>query len=123
MKKQATIVGSGLVGSLWAVYLANEGYEVKVFERRADLRKAAISAGKSINLATSYRGWKALDAIGIGDEVRKIAIPMYGRTMHDLEGKITYQPYGINNQAIFIGLKLKCSGHQSFSVGTKCKRT
>ncbi len=99
--KQATIVGSGLVGSLWAVYLAKEGYEVKVFERRADLRKANISAGKSINLATSYRGWKALDAIGIGDEIRKIAIPMYGRTMHDLNGKITYQPYGINKQAIF----------------------
>lgn len=99
--KQATIVGSGLVGSLWAVYLAKEDYEVKVFERRADLRKANISAGKSINLATSYRGWKALDAIGIGDEIRKIAIPMYGRTLHDLEGNTSYQPYGINNQAIF----------------------
>lgn len=99
--KQATIVGSGLVGSLWAVYLAKEGYEVKVFERRADLRKANISAGKSINLATSYRGWKALDAIGIGDEIRKIAIPMYGRTLHNQEGNTSYQPYGINNQAIF----------------------
>ena len=99
--KQATIIGSGLVGSLWAVYLTKAGYKVKLFERRSDMRKANISAGKSINLATSYRGWKALDEMGIGDEIRKIVIPMYGRTMHALDGKTTYQPYGINNQAIF----------------------
>lgn len=99
--KTATIVGSGLVGSLWAAYLAKEGFSVKVFERRPDLRKTKMSAGKSINLATSYRGWKALDAIGIGDEIRKIAIPMYGRTMHDLDEKTHFQPYGIHNQAIY----------------------
>lgn len=99
--KEATIIGAGLVGSLWAVYLAKAGYKVNVFERRADMRKAKISAGKSINLATSYRGWKALDEVGIGDEIRKIAIPMYGRTMHPLKGEVNYQPYGINNQAIF----------------------
>lgn len=99
--KNATIVGSGLVGSLWAIFLSKAGYKVKVFERRADLRKAKISAGKSINLATSFRGWKALDTIGIGDEIRKIAIPMYGRTMHNSDGQKTYQPYGINNQAIY----------------------
>lgn len=99
--KQATIVGSGLVGSLWAVYLSKAGYKVKMYERRSDIRKSSISAGKSINLATSYRGWKALDEVGIGDEIRKIAIPMYGRTMHDESGRKTYQPYGINNQAIY----------------------
>ena len=101
MKKQVTIVGAGLVGSLWAIYLNRAGFDVKVFERRPDMRKASIAAGKSINLATSYRGWKALDALGIGDEIRKIAIPMYGRTMHHIDGKKVYQPYGNNDQAIF----------------------
>lgn len=99
--KQATIIGSGLVGSLWAIYLSKAGYQVNIFERRSDMRKEKMSAGKSINLATSYRGWKALDEMEIGDEIRKIAIPMYGRTMHDLAGNKSYQPYGINNQAIF----------------------
>ncbi len=99
--KKATIVGSGLVGSLWAIYLAREGYNVRVFEKRPDLRKSKISAGKSINLATSYRGWKALDEIGIGDDIRKIAIPMYGRTLHNDNGQTSYQPYGINKQAIY----------------------
>ena len=99
--KTATIVGAGLVGSLWAVYLKKAGYQINVYERRSDMRLAKMSAGKSINLATSYRGWKALDDMGIGDEIRKIAIPMYGRTLHKPDGSEAYQPYGNNGQAIY----------------------
>lgn len=99
--KSAIIVGAGLVGSLWAVYLSKAGYRVTIYERRPDIRRADISAGKSINLALSSRGWKALDTVGVGDEIRKMAIPMYGRTMHDLEGNLTYQPYGKDGQAIY----------------------
>lgn len=99
--KTATIVGAGLVGSLWAVYLSKAGYKVTIVERRPDIRKAEISAGKSINLALSTRGWKALDTVGVGDEIRKIAIPMPGRMMHDLQGNLTFQPYGKEGQAIY----------------------
>jgi kynurenine 3-monooxygenase len=100
-KKNVIIIGAGLVGSLWAVYLSKAGYSVTIYERRPDIRKAEISAGKSINLALSVRGWTALDAVGVGDEIRKIAIPMSGRVMHDLAGNLTYQPYGKEGQAIF----------------------
>lgn len=99
--KTATIVGAGLVGSLWAVYLSKAGYKVTIVERRSDIRNAEISAGKSINLALSTRGWKALDTVGVGDEIRKIAIPMPGRMMHDLKGNLTFQPYGKEGQAIY----------------------
>lgn len=99
--KDVTIVGAGLVGSLWAVYLSKAGYNVTIYESRSDIRKADISAGKSINLALSNRGWKALDTVGVGDEIRKIAIPMTGRIMHDTEGNLTYQPYGKEGEAIF----------------------
>ncbi len=99
--KEVTIVGAGLVGSLWAVYMSRAGYKVTIFELRDDIRKAEISAGKSINLALSTRGWKALDTVGVGDEIRKIAIPMSGRIMHDLEGDLTYQPYGKEGEAIY----------------------
>jgi len=100
-KKEVIIVGAGLVGSLWAVYLSKAGYKVTIYERRPDIRKAEITAGKSINLALSNRGWKALDAVGVGDEIRKIAIPMYGRMMHDMAGNLTYQQYGKDGEAIF----------------------
>ncbi len=99
--KQATIIGSGLVGSLWALYLNKAGYRVNLFERRPDMRKQTISAGKSINLAISYRGWKALDAVGAGDIIRKTAIPMYSRTVHHPDGSVSFHSYGINNQAIY----------------------
>lgn len=100
-KKEVIIVGAGLVGSLWAVYLSKAGYSVTIYERRSDIRKADIVAGKSINLALSNRGWKALDAVGVGDEIRKIAIPMYGRVMHDMKGNLTFQQYGKENEAIY----------------------
>lgn len=101
MEKSAIIVGAGLVGSLWAVYLSKAGYRVTIYERRPDIRNAEISAGKSINLALSTRGWKALDTVEVGDEIRKIAIPMTGRIMHDIEGSETYQPYGKEGEAIY----------------------
>ena len=100
-EKKAIIIGAGLVGSLWAVYLSKAGYSVTIYESRSDIRKAEISAGKSINLALSTRGWKALDTVGVGDEVRKIAIPMFGRVMHSVEGDLSYQPYGEEGQAIY----------------------
>ncbi len=100
-EKSAIIVGAGLVGSLWAVYLSKAGYKVTIYERRSDIRKAEISAGKSINLALSVRGWTALDAVGVGDKVRDLAIPMTGRIMHSEEGDLSYQPYGQEGQAIY----------------------
>ncbi|MES2838478.1 MAG: NAD(P)/FAD-dependent oxidoreductase [Bacteroidota bacterium] len=99
--KNITIVGAGLVGSLLSIYLAKKGHKVSIFERRPDMRKETISAGKSINLALSDRGWKALDKIGVGDEIRKISIPMYGRKIHNADGSSAYQPYGKENQAIY----------------------
>lgn len=101
MSKSVTIVGAGLVGSLVSIYLAKKGYKINVFERRPDMRKTTISAGKSINLALSDRGWRGLEGVGIADEIKKIAIPMYGRFIHHKDGSNAYQPYGKDNQAIY----------------------
>jgi kynurenine 3-monooxygenase len=99
--KKVAIVGAGLVGSLWAVYMAKRGYQVKVFDRRPDIRKLKIVQGKSINLALSDRGWKGLEGAGVADIIRKVAIPMHGRMMHAVDGNLTYQPYGKDGQAIY----------------------
>ena len=101
MEKSAIIIGAGLVGSLWAVYLSKAGYKVTIYERRPDIRKAEISAGKSINLALSVRGWTALKGVGVENEVDEIAIPMSGRIMHDTSGEVTYQAYGKEGEAIY----------------------
>lgn len=101
MSKKVTLVGAGLVGSLLSIYLSKKGYKVELFERRPDMRKTVMSAGKSINLALSDRGWKGLEGVGIADEIRKIAIPMYGRFIHHKDSSTAFQPYGKDKQAIY----------------------
>ena len=101
MKKNITIAGAGLVGSLCALYMRKRGFDVSVYERRDDLRLTEISAGKSINLALSVRGWTALKKVGAAENVEKIAIPMYKRVMHDTEGNLYDQAYGNPGQAIY----------------------
>lgn len=96
-----TILGAGLVGTLLAIYLAKRNFVVHVFERRPDFRQANVDTGRSINLAVSDRGWKALEVLGIDQEIRKIAIPMYGRMIHHEDGTVKHQPYGKDNQAIY----------------------
>lgn len=101
MQKKATVMGAGLVGSLWTILLAKRGYEVEVYERRDDMRKAGYVGGRSINLALSHRGFRGLERAGIADEVRAVGIPMYGRMMHDTAGNLTYQAYGKEGEAIY----------------------
>ncbi len=99
-KKETIIIGAGLVGSLLSIYLSKRGYEVKIFERRSDMRKQNMIAGRSINLALSDRGIKALEEVGLMDEIRKICIPMHGRFMHNTDGSTAYQAYGKEDQYI-----------------------
>lgn len=100
MKKDITIIGAGLVGSLLSIYLSRRGYKVRIYERRADMRKEKMSAGRSINLALSDRGLLALEKVGLADEVKKISIPMHGRYIHNLDGSTAFQPYGKEGQYI-----------------------
>jgi len=99
-KKNTTVIGAGLVGSLLSIYLSKRGNKVSIYERRSDMRKETMIAGRSINLALSDRGIKALEEVGIMDEIRKIAIPMNGRQMHHIDGSTAYQPYGKEGQFI-----------------------
>ncbi len=99
--KTIAINGAGPVGALLSVMLAKKGYQVDLFESRPDSRKTNIYQGKSINLALSDRGWKALQAVGLDEQIRQHAIPMYCRVMHDEEGNLSKFPYGKEEQAIW----------------------
>ncbi len=98
-KNNISVVGAGLVGSLLSIFLAKRGHAVSVYERRPDMRSANISAGRSINLALSDRGWRGLEGAGVDAQVRDIGIAMKGRSIHNSDGKIVFQPYGQEHQA------------------------
>jgi kynurenine 3-monooxygenase len=88
------VVGGGPVGALAAIVLAQKGFKVALFERRPDMRRVDTAGGRSINLAVTARGLKALGEVGLLDKILARAIPMKGRMLHDLEGKTTFVPYG-----------------------------
>lgn len=98
-QKRIAVVGSGLVGSLLAIYLRKAGHIVHIYDRSPDIRQIQFS-GRSINLAMSNRGWKALDGVDIGDAVREIAIPMDKRAIH-LVDKLNFQNYGQEGECIY----------------------
>lgn len=101
MKENVLIIGAGLCGSLLALRLAQRGFKVDVYESRPDLRTVDISAGRSINLALSDRGLKALRLCGMEEKAREICIPMYGRLIHDREGNTFSSNYsGRENEYI-----------------------
>ena len=93
-RKKIAIVGSGLVGSLLSIYLSKKGYIVEIFESRDDMRKEAFSAGRSINLALSNRGRRALREVGIENKIMSISVPVHKRLMHSISGDLTEQYYG-----------------------------
>ncbi len=98
--QKIAIVGSGLVGSLLAIYLKKAGHTVHVFDRSPDIRKINFS-GRSINLVMSNRGWRALKNIGLDDKIREIGIPVEKRAIHMPDSAINFQHYGKEGEAIF----------------------
>src|SRR5881392_1878967 len=96
MATKFVLIGSGLAGGLLAAYLGRRGYEVELYERRADPRVGNFVGGRSINLALSTRGIHALEQLGIAREVLHHAIPMRGRMIHEKSGALHFTPYDVD---------------------------
>ncbi|MBV1923849.1 MAG: FAD-dependent monooxygenase [Flavobacteriaceae bacterium] len=100
-KQNILIIGAGLCGSLLALRLGQRGYNVTLIEKRPDLRKVEMDAGRSINLAFSDRGAKAMKMVGLENEVNELCLPMLGRMIHDKEGNTFMSNYsGRSNEYI-----------------------
>ncbi|MEM9302883.1 MAG: NAD(P)/FAD-dependent oxidoreductase [Pseudomonadota bacterium] len=109
--REITIVGAGLAGSLAAVYLAQLGFRVEVFERWSDPRRDDVPAGRSINLALAERGIHALAGVGLHHRVARFALPMRGRMVHDARG-VNLQPYGQSDDEVIYSVhraRLNCA--------------
>src|SRR3954465_7960120 len=95
MPEKFVLIGSGLAGGLLASYPGRGGYQVDLYERRADPRAGNFVGGRSINLALSTRGIHALEQVGLAQEVLQHAIPMRGRMIHPraVGGELHFAPY------------------------------
>ena len=99
-KQPITLIGGGLVGALLAQQLAQRGFTVEVYEKRADPRLAGFIGGRSINLALAERGLQALRSAGLADDVLQRAVMMRGRMVHDRDGNSGLQRYGVDDSEV-----------------------
>jgi kynurenine 3-monooxygenase len=93
MAKEIIVIGAGLCGAMIGLRMAQRGYHVRIYEKRPDMRKVEISAGRSINLALSDRGLLGLDMVGLSAEAKKLIIPMHGRMIHPVHGDAQFFKY------------------------------
>ena len=88
------VIGAGPTGSLLAILLQRRGFEIELYESRADPRHVHAESGRSINLALADRGIHALKAAGIFDDLVPALLPMRGRLIHYENLDTAFQPYG-----------------------------
>lgn len=114
------IVGAGPVGLLQSLFLVkysksfrklDGALTISIYERRSQQDLVSPSSEqRSINLALSWRGMRALESVGLLQEVLKHAVPMHGRYIHPLKGDPYIQSYSShpeqvnirNSMAVFI---------------------
>lgn len=107
---RVAVVGGGLVGCIAALQLAKKGYQIDLYESRSDIRKARVVTGRSINLALSARGRKALAEVSLEDKILADALPMEGRMLHSLSGETRVVPYDkVNKQVSLLLIRLAIS--------------
>lgn len=88
------IIGAGLTGSMLALTLARRGIRSDVYEKRHDMRVKPSPSKRTIAMSLSHRGFRALDAVGLGDAVRQHTTRTFGRATHRADGTVLYQDYG-----------------------------
>ena len=99
-KREHTIIGAGLAGSLLALQLAQRGERVRVFERRPDPCSVGYLGGRSINMALAERGLHALRSTGLEREVLDLAVMMRGRMVHEVDGNERFFRYGRDDSEV-----------------------
>ncbi len=95
------INGAGPVGLSIAMLLLEKKHSVEIFEKRSDPRLFS-ERGRSINLALSDRGFRALGILGLEKLIKTdAAIAMKGRMIHDEAGNTHLQPYSASGKSIY----------------------
>ena len=105
MPEKIVIIGAGLSGSIFASYLAKLGYDISIFERLSDSRIQAEAEARSINLTLSTRGLNSLSDLGILDAALSKTVKLLGRSIHQISGKVNFQPYGNRNHEVLYSIQ------------------
>ena len=105
--RSLSIIGAGLAGSLLAILLSRQGWQITVYERRGDPRVSDYESGRSINLALAERGRHALRQAGVEEAVMAKAVMMRGRMIHPRQGEPQLQRYGRDDSEVIWSIHRK----------------
>jgi kynurenine 3-monooxygenase len=89
-----------MVGPVVAIYLARRFGDVTLLERTST-PAGPVSAGRSLQIVLSARGWHALRDLGLEEDARAVSLPLHGRLEHGAAGELTEQPYGRRGEKIW----------------------
>jgi kynurenine 3-monooxygenase len=99
--ERVAIIGAGISSLALVPLLAQRGYEVIAFEKRRHLNELIAGDGRSIGLALSFRGIRAMRRLGLGRQIDSLTVPMRGRCVHGLD-RMDLQRYDlVGNRTIF----------------------
>ncbi|KAE8150550.1 kynurenine 3-monooxygenase [Aspergillus avenaceus] len=104
------IVGAGPVGALAALYAAQRGFDVELYEMRDDFCASTDvkQINKTINLTLAERGIEALRQSNrhrLTEEIMNKAVPAYARMVHgkNKAGLTSMRmPYDVHHQALHV---------------------
>ena len=80
--RTALVIGGGIAGPIAAMALQQAGIEATVYESYA-----GTADGKGGGMTIAPNGQDALDAIGVGEVIRPLGVPMTGIVMQDWAGR------------------------------------
>ena len=111
------VSGAGPGGSLLALVLARAGWDVTVYDQRADPRAALPAPFRVINLAVPAETLDRLAAQGVSDRVRTLGAGLTGRMLHAPDGSQRFQPYGEHGDSDVASLLTPDGGTRSVQRG------
>jgi len=95
------INGAGITGCTLALYLAQKGFKVAVYDKRKDFRDEYENKKRTVGMSISERGVNTLKDLKVYDRYKSILVPKYGRAVHLKDGNVFYQEYGKMKEAIY----------------------
>jgi kynurenine 3-monooxygenase len=102
MAKKVVIIGAGMSGCFMAICLSRRGYKVELYDKLPDVRTRPYHSGRSYNMTLYFKALKALEKIGILDEVKKIAVKAEGNVPHYPNRQPMFDPFDKQGKEVLL---------------------
>lgn len=97
------IVGAGISGLALALFLARQGRQVFIYDKRTVFDQQ--TEGRSINFTISGRGIAVLEQLGLKEKVMAHSAILLGRIVHLKNSKAVHYKYGTKKSQVLLSIR------------------